>query len=226
MNAVLVQGPMAVEKRAVCWLDVLVFAIFVTAGLWLWSAADRFVNEELRERKPVKEAYEHQANVPYLQAGFTMAQEELKILQNKLFDLRMEAKRLAAELDLRVGNPRAKLLSPYGDQRIKLLTTQTMVHAYEAEVPEKMQQVARAATATFLAKRSAEIAHDKALSEFEFANKMRVLVIGFVCWAILALAAWLVCGALRKRFGHGSASYVLLPGSVLAALACIYYFAK
>jgi hypothetical protein len=216
MNAVLAHGSMAVQKRAVCWLDILVFAIFATAGLWLWSGADRFVNEEHRDRKPVEEVYQHQANVPFLQAGFTMAQEELKALQSKLFDLRMEATRLAAEIEL----------SPQREQRIKLQTTQTIVRAYEAEVPGKMQEVAKAANATFLAKRSAELAYHKAISAFEFANKMRVLAIGFVCWAILALVTWLVCGALRKRLGHGSASHVLLPGSVLMVLTCIYYVVK
>jgi hypothetical protein len=155
-----------------------------------------------------------------------MAQEELKTLQNKLFELRMEATRLAAELELRLRNPRAGLLAPQREQRIKLLTTQAMVRAFEAEAPGRMQQVARAATATFLARRSAELAFDKAVSAFEFANKMRVLAIGFACWAILAMATWIVCRALRKRLGHGSASHVLLPGSVLMALACIYYVAK
>jgi hypothetical protein len=217
---------MVVEKRAVCWLDVFIFVIFVTAGLWLWSVADRFVSEERRELKPVIEAYEHQANVPFLQVGFTMAQEELKMLQNRLFELRMEATRLAADLDLRVGNPRAKLLSPQHEQRIKLLTTQTMVRAYEAEVPEKAQQVARAATVTFQAKRSAEFAYHKATKEFEFENKMWVLPIGFACWTILALSTWLLCGTLRKHLGHGSTSHVLLPGSVLMALACIYYVVR
>ncbi len=216
MNAVLAHGPMAVQKRAVCWLDILLFAIFVTAGLWLWSGADRFVNEERRERKPVGETYEHQANVPFLQAGFAMAQEELKMLQNKIFELRMEATRVAAEIEL----------SPQHEQRIKLQTTQTIVRAHEAQVPEKMQQVAKAANATFLAKHSAELAYHKAISAFEFANKMRVLAIGFGCWAILALATWLVCGALCKRLGHGSASHVLLPGSVLMALASLYYVVK
>ena len=137
MSTASVHGPMTVEKRAVCWLDVFVFAIFITAGLWSLSTADLLVNEQRRKLTPVKEAFEHRANVPFLQAGFTMAQDELKMLQSKLFDLRMEATRLAADLDLRAPNPRVRLLSQQREQRIKLKTTQTIVRAYEAEVPTK-----------------------------------------------------------------------------------------
>jgi hypothetical protein len=226
MSAVSVHGPVAVAKRAVCWLDVFVFAIFVTVSLWSLSAADLFVNEQRRELTPVKETFEHEKKVPLLQAGSTMAQDELKMLQNKLFDLRMEAMRLAADLKLRARNPRVRLLSPQREQRIKLETTQTMVRAYETQVPEKMQQVATTAAATFAAKHSAELAYDKQISAFKFANKMRVLALVASCWAILSIITGLVCSALRDRFGHGSALHVWLPGSLLMALACIYYVVK
>ncbi len=137
MNAVLAQGPMTVEKRAVCWLDVLIFALFITTAMWSWSTVDHLVNEERRDLKPVKEGYEHQANVPFLQARFTMAQEELKLLDDKLFELRLEATRLRDEFKLQLPNPRARLLSQAREQQIKLLTTETLVGVYEAEVPER-----------------------------------------------------------------------------------------
>jgi hypothetical protein len=132
MNAVLAQGPMTVEKRAVCWLDVLIFALFITTAMWSWSTVDHLVNEERRDLKPVKEGYEHQANVPFLQARFTMAQEELKLLDDKLFELRLEATRLRDEFKLQLPNPRARLLSQAREQQIKLLTTETLVGVYEA----------------------------------------------------------------------------------------------
>jgi hypothetical protein len=225
MSAIPVHGPIA-EKRAVCWLDVLVFATFVTACLWWLSAADVLVNEQRRELTPVKEAFEHRANVPFLQAGSTMAQDELKTLQNKLFDLRMEAMRLAADLEQRAPNPRVRLLSPQREQRIKLRATQTMVRAYETEVPGKMQQVAKSAAATFAARRSAELDYDKETRAFQRANKMWVLAIWVAGYAILALITWSVCVVLRKNLGHGSALHVLMPAGVLMALACIYYVVK
>jgi hypothetical protein len=226
MNAVLAQGPMTVEKRAVCWLDVLIFALFITTAMWSWSTVDHLVNEERRDLKPVKEGYEHQANVPFLQARFTMAQEELKLLDDKLFELRLEATRLRDEFKLQLPNPRARLLSQAREQQIKLLTTETLVGVYEAEVPGKIQQAATAATAIFFAKRSAELEYAKAKREFDRANKERGLAIGFACWAILALATWSVCTALHKRLGYGSALHVLLPASIVMVLASIYYVVR
>jgi len=223
MNAIPTHQPTGGAKRAVCWLDVLVFAIMVTAGLGLLSVADRVRNYEQRELKPVKEAFEQQENVPFLQTRLAMAQDELKTLQNKLFELNMEAKRLAAEFNLRAPNLRAEVLAPQNEQRIKLLTTQALVVAYEAEMPGKMQQVKVAANDTFHAKRRAELAYDEAERAFTYANKWYVLRIGVVGWVVLALATWVACRILRTRLGHGNASHVLWPGSVLMAFAFIYY---
>jgi hypothetical protein len=226
MSTVSAHGPVSVEKRAVCWLDVLIFVIFVTLCLWWWSLADRLITDEYRPLEPVKETYEHQARVPYLLAGFTTAQEELKLLQSKLFELRTEAMRLAVEISILGQNPRAKLLSSQRERQMKLQATQTMLGKYEAEMPGKMNQVAKAATDLFSAKRSAELAHDKAVKAFGFVSKIRGLLVGVIGWVILALVTGGACIMLRKFFGHGHALHVLLPGGVLVALSCIYYVVK
>ena len=215
MSVVIGPGPVAVTKRAVCWLDVVVFAIFVTASLSALSIADRTVTQQRRGQKPVKEHYELIATVPVLQASFTMAQDELKTLRGKLVELRMEARRLAA--DPAAAQP---------DQAIKLKATETRVSEYEGEVTRKVQQVADAATATFRARRAAELAYDQAVSAFERALKLRAVTFALAAWAVLALATCVACGALRKWLGHGSALHVLLPGSVIMLFACIFYVSK
>src|SRR5262249_1810923 len=148
-----------------------------------------------RELKPLKEAHEHQAKVPLLQTALTLAQDDLKTLQSKLSELRMEAIRLSAEFKLRVRNQRQRLLSPQRKQqpehRIKLSTIQRIVREYEAEAPKRIQQVARAASAAFEAKRSAEIAYDKAERAFEFKSKMCTLRIVLALWSILFFATWI-----------------------------------
>jgi hypothetical protein len=140
----------AVAKRAVCWLDVFVFAIFVTASLSALSIADDTVTKQRRGLKPVKEHYELIATVPTLQASFTMGQDELKTLRGKLVELRMEARRLAAD-------PASAQL----EQAVKLKAAEAMIREYEAEVPRKLREVADAATETFRARRAAELAYDK-----------------------------------------------------------------
>jgi hypothetical protein len=224
MTAVLVKGPITVKKWAVCWLDVLLFAIFVTASLALWTALDRRVTEQHRELKPAKEDFEHRQKVPTLQTALAMAQDELKTLNSKLVELRMEETRLAADLLPTARRPLVRLLSPQREQRIKLLKTQAMARAYEAQIPKEMRQLATAASAVFQAKHSAEIDYNKALKDFRFANKIRVLKIVSLDWVILALSIWVLCGVLRRWLGHGRTLHVLVPGMLIMATALIYYF--
>jgi hypothetical protein len=226
MSVVPADAVTAVAKRAVCWLDVFVFAIFVTVGLWLLSAVDFFVSEQRREHTPVKEAVEHRAGVPFLQAGSIMAVDELKMLQSKLFDLRMEATRLATDLKMRARNPRVRLLSPQREQRIKLKTTLAMVRDYDAEVPARKRVVASTAAATFAARHSAELDHDKETRAYTRETKMLVLGLAAVGWVVLALLTWPFCAMLRRKLGHGSTAHVLLPGGVLMLFAFIYYGVK
>jgi len=218
--------PLAAGKRAVCWLDVLLFTIFVVVALGLWGITERAVNKQSLEQKPVKETYELLANVPLRQAGLTAAQDELKVLQSKLSELRLDATRLATELDIRWRRPQTKLLPTYREQRAKLLVTETLVPAYEAQLPQKQKQLADAANAALVAKRTAELTFEKAAQDFEFATKGRVLMFGLAISAILALVIGIICAALRKRLGHGSPMHVLLPGGALIVLASIYYIAK
>jgi TIR domain len=208
-------GPVAVAKRAVSWLDVFVFAIFVTASLSALSIADRTVTEQRRGQKPVKEHYELIAAVPVLQANFTMAQDELKTLRGKLVELRMEARRLAADP-----------ASAQPDQAVKLKAAETKVSEYEGEMTRQVRQVADAATATFGARRAAELAYDQAVSAFERTSKLRAVTFALAAWAVLALATWAALGALRKWLGHGRALHVLLPGSGIMLFASIFYVLK
>ncbi len=205
---------MAVAKRAVCWLDVFVFAVFVTASLSALSISDRIVTDQRRVQKPVKEHFEFIKKVPALQADFNMEQDELKTLLSKLVELRMEARRLAADP------------TPPSDQAVTLKAAETRVREYADEVTQKVKQVEDAATATYSAKRAAGLAYDEAVSAFEWAIKLRAVTFALVVWAILALATWVACGALRKWLGHGSALHVLLPGSAIHLLACIFYALK
>jgi hypothetical protein len=223
MTAVLVTGPITVKKWAVCGLDVLLFAIFVTASLALWTFLDRRVTEHLRELRPVKEDFEHRQKLPILQTALAMAQDELKTLNGKLVELRMEETRLAADLLPPARRARVRLLSLQREQRIKLLKTQAMARAYEAQIPKKMQQLATAASAVFQAKHSAEIDYNKALKDFRYANKIRVIEIVSLGWVILALSMWILCGVLRRWLGHGRTLHVLMPGMLIMATALIYY---
>jgi len=101
-----------------------------------------------------------------------------------------------------------------------------MARAYESQVPKKMEQLGATATAVFQAKHSAGLAYDKALKEFRFANKLRVLEMVLWAWAILAVVTWLVCNVVRNFIGHGRTSHVLVPGVALMAPALIYYLVK
>jgi len=215
MSVVTGPGAVAVAKRAVCWLDVFVFAIFVTASLSALSIADDTVTKQRRGLKPVKEHYELIETVPTLQASFTMAQDELKTLRGKLVELRMEARRLAAD-------PASAQL----DHAVKLKAAEAMIREYEAEVPRKLREVADAATESFRARHAAELAYDKAVSEFERAVKLRAVEFALAAWAILALATGLACAALRRWLGNGSALHALVPGSVVMLVACIVYVLK
>jgi hypothetical protein len=156
MSVVTGPGAVAVAKRAVCWLDVFVFAIFVTASLSALSIADDTVTKQRRGLKPVKEHYELIATVPTLQASFTMAQDELKTLRGKLVELRMEARRLAADpasaqLDeaVKLKAARRHAADPASaqlDQAVKLKAAEAMIREYEAEVPRKSMATSPSAT--------------------------------------------------------------------------------
>jgi hypothetical protein len=229
MTTVSVTGSTTVQKWAICWLDVLVFAIVLTLGFSLWSFADRVMREAEanKEAKPVQETYEYERHVSVLQAELAMAQDDLKALDGKLIDTKTQVMRLRADLLPRPHNPRAKLLSPQRGKRIELLKAEHLARAYEAELPAKIKQIDSITHAAFQAKHSAELAYDKATKAFESAIRGKVLAIVGIGWLALILATCAACSLLRRGLGHGRASHVLVPGTTLMVMASLYYwFAK
>ena len=224
MTTVLVSGPAGTPKWAICWLDVLVFSTVLTLAFSLWSFADRMMREAdfYKEAKPVVETYENERHVPFLQAELAMAQDEIKALDGKLLDTKMQIMRLKADRML-LHHPRARLLS----ERVELLKAQHLVKAYEAELPAKLKQVEIQTHAVLQAKHSAELAYDSATKAFEFAIRGRVLTFVVIGWLVLMLVTYVSCRLLRKGLGHGRPSHVLVPGTTLMAMASLYYwFAK
>jgi hypothetical protein len=214
---------------AICWLDVLLFFSFVFIGMALWSGAERFVSWKHRHEKPLIETYQQSSDVPRHQAELAIAQDQLKTLQSKLFELRTEASRLSVELKERrkISKSEQDRAAPSDrEQRLKLATTNAMVLSLENDVPRAMQRIVTTAGAAANAKNSADVAFLKALEAFDMNNRKAVFWIGLASWIVLMILTWIACGMLKKRIGRGSSAAVLVPGAIVFAAVCLYHFVR
>jgi hypothetical protein len=195
----------------------------------LWATADLFVAWDSRHSKPLKERFEQAANVPLRQTELSIALDNLKALQTKLFEQRTEADRLVAELEeKRKQSPkeREKGIAAEREQRLKMATAKVMIRSLNAETPGGMQRVADLTATTFEARRSAEIAFSDALDKFEMSNKVRVFALGLISSTVVALLIWLVCRSFHKAIGRGSTAFVFVPGFLFLTAMCLYHFVK
>ena len=226
MTTASVTGPITIDKRAVCWLDVLIFTAFITISLAFWAIADHYVAEQTRDLKPIKEDFDYKWKVPALQARLAMAQDELKTLNGKLVGLKMDIARIAPTLSPPSKRPRVRLLSPQRAEYLQVLKAQVLIRAIEVQIPKEIDQLSTAAHELSHAKHAAELEFEKTLKSFRIANKIRVAKIVAAAWALLAIVTCTICHVLRSRFGHGSISHVLIPGVLVMLAALSYYLIK
>jgi len=216
-------------RTAICWLDVLLLLCLLTIGLSLWTGSGRIIHWRHRLEIPQKEVSERASGLPLRSAELAMAQDDLKAAQAKLFEQRMEATRLDARIKAR--NPsrspiKPKEADPSQEDRLALASANAIVRDLDSAMPAKLQRVMSADAGVFEARRQAETAFTKARESFELRKKFKIVAVAIVCWLILFVVMWFVCGVLHRKVGKGRKPIVLLPAALVFALVCAFEFLR
>jgi hypothetical protein len=219
-------------RMAICWLDVFLLSGTLLLGLILWALAGRYITWRHRLEVPQKESYEQTAQLPKRNAELSMAQDDLKASQTKLFEQEMEASRLTARIqEIKTSPPAANgntanATDPTRDDRVALAIANAMVQDLKKGKPAKLQRVADTARSAFDSRHEAEMAYTQAMEHFELRKRFQTVLLGTASWALLFLVSWFVCGVLHRKVGRGRRPVVLLPALLVFLLVCAFEFLR